>query len=123
MLESSHISSPVREKLFNGMTIIVEQVPVEAVSLHLWVNIGSAVEYDDTIEPKINEAVKGAIKKNLNNDKGFPDLFKDLGDKLDFDQSMRNFNINPNTQIPNDQDKFLNFLYGNLPSEKNVNVY
>ena len=75
------------------------------------------------IEPKINEAVKGAIKKNLNNDKGFPDLFKDLGDKLDFDQSMRNFNINPNTQIPNDQDKFLNFLYGNLPSEKNVNVY
>ena len=58
----------------------------------------SAVEYDDSIEPKINEAVKGAIK-NLNNDKGFPDLFKDLGDKLDLDQSMRNFNINPNTQI------------------------
>ncbi|HAE05174.1 MAG TPA: peptidase M16 [Richelia sp.] len=47
MLKSSHISSPVREKLFNGMTIIVEQVPVEVVSLHLWVNIGSAVEYDD----------------------------------------------------------------------------
>ena len=82
-----------------------------------------AVDYDYSIEPKINDAVKGAIKKTLNNDKSFPDLFKDLGDKLDFDQSMRNFNINPNTQIPNDQDKFLNFLYGNLPSDKNVNVH
>ena len=82
-----------------------------------------AVEYNNSIEPKINDAVKGAIKKTLNNDKSFPDLFKDLGDKLDFDQSMRNFNVNPNTQIPNDQDKFLNFLYGNLPSDKNVNVH
>ena len=47
MLQSSHMSSPVREKLPNGITIIVEQVPVEVVNLNLWVNIGSAVECDD----------------------------------------------------------------------------
>ena len=31
------------------------------------------------------------MSKTINNDKTFPDLFKDLGDKLDLDQSMRNF--------------------------------
>ena len=82
-----------------------------------------ALIYEETTEPKINEAAKHAIKKTLNNDKSFPDLFKDLGDKLDFDQSMRNFYITPNTQIPSDQGEYLNFLYGNLPSSKNVTVH
>jgi len=82
-----------------------------------------ALDHDIQSEPKINAAAKLAIKKNLNNDKGFPDLFRDLGDKLEFDQSMRSFYVNPNTQIPSDQDEYLKFLYGNLPSSKNVNVH
>ena len=45
-------------------------------------------------------------------------LFKDLGDELEFDRSMINFYTTPNTKIPNDQDKFAQFCYGNMPSCK-----
>ncbi|HEY9819338.1 MAG TPA: pitrilysin family protein, partial [Candidatus Sericytochromatia bacterium] len=34
-------------KLPNGLTIVVEQMPIEAVNLNVWINIGSAVESDD----------------------------------------------------------------------------
>jgi hypothetical protein len=115
----------MRSEIYEKMTPSIKNPLMNVLSSEYSTNPNRppALDYDNSVEPKINEAVKGAIKKNLNNDKSFPDLFKDLGDKLDFDQSMRNFNITPNTQIPNDQDKFLNFLYGNLPSEKNVNVH
>lgn len=43
-------------------------------------------------------------------------LFKDLGDNVDFHNSMIVFNSTPNTRIPNDQNAFANFLYGNMPS-------
>ena len=37
-------------------------------------------------------------------------LFKDLGDNFSFDQSMRTWYATPNTQVPNDQKKFAEFL-------------
>ncbi|MEA5582070.1 pitrilysin family protein [Nodularia harveyana UHCC-0300] len=40
------INAPTLHKLPNGLTIVAEQMPVEAVNLSLWVNIGSAVESD-----------------------------------------------------------------------------
>ena len=53
---------------------------------------------------------------------GEPDLekklFKDLGDEIEFDRSMHNFYTTPNTKIPNDQDKFAQFCYGDMPSCK-----
>ena len=45
-------------------------------------------------------------------------LFQDLGDSIAFKQSMRNFYSMPSTTIPNDQEKFANLLYGNMPSCK-----
>jgi predicted Zn-dependent peptidase len=33
-------------RLPNGLTIVAEQIPVEAVSLNIWLNVGSAVESD-----------------------------------------------------------------------------
>ena len=33
---------------------------------------------------------------------------------------MRNFYTMPNTQIPNNQKKFAEFCYGNMPSCKDV---
>ena len=52
----------------------------------------------------------------------FPDmkdkLFKDLGDSVDFHNSMIPFNSNPATQIPNDQNAFAKFCYGDMPSCK-----
>lgn len=52
----------------------------------------------------------------------FPDmkdkLFKDLGDSVEFHNSMIPFNSNPATQIPNDQNAFAKFCYGDMPSCK-----
>ncbi|MBD2346505.1 M16 family metallopeptidase [Anabaena subtropica] len=40
------LNSPKLHTLSNGLTIIVEQMPVEAVNLSLWLNVGSSVESD-----------------------------------------------------------------------------
>jgi zinc protease len=40
------INAPTLHKLPNGLTIVAEQMPVEAVNLSLWINVGSAVESD-----------------------------------------------------------------------------
>ncbi len=45
-------------------------------------------------------------------------LFKDLGEELSFEQSMRQYTSNPNTIIPNDRESFQNFLYGSMVSCK-----
>jgi hypothetical protein len=43
-------------------------------------------------------------------------LFGDLGEKFEFDQSMWHYYSTPNTKIPNDQGAFANYLYGDMPS-------
>ena len=43
-------------------------------------------------------------------------LFGDLGEKFEFDQSMWYYYSTPNTKIPNDQGAFANYLYGDMPS-------
>jgi zinc protease len=40
------LNAPTTHRLANGLTIIAEQIPVEAVNLNLWLNVGSAVESD-----------------------------------------------------------------------------
>lgn len=40
------LNVPTLRRLPNGLTIIAEQMPIEAVNLSLWVNVGSAVESD-----------------------------------------------------------------------------
>ncbi|MEH1767774.1 MAG: pitrilysin family protein [Nostoc sp.] len=40
------LNAPTLHQLPNGLTIIAEQMPVEAVNLNLWVKVGSAVEPD-----------------------------------------------------------------------------
>jgi hypothetical protein len=50
-------------------------------------------------------------------------LFKDLGEELVFEQSLRQFNSNPNTTIPNDQTAFADFCYGSMVSCKEGNMF
>ena len=45
-------------------------------------------------------------------------LFGDLKNDFEFDQSMWNFYSTANTKVTNDQGAFANFLYGNMPSAK-----
>ncbi|MEH2211348.1 M16 family metallopeptidase [Nostoc sp.] len=40
------LNAPTLHKLPNGLTIIAEQMPVEAVNLNLWIKVGSTVEPD-----------------------------------------------------------------------------
>ncbi|MCC5601457.1 M16 family metallopeptidase [Nostoc favosum] len=40
------LNTPTLHQLPNGLTIIAEQMPVEAVNLNLWIKVGSAVESD-----------------------------------------------------------------------------
>lgn len=69
----------------------------------------AAPSFTPVIETEINDSVK----ENLD-----PRLFKDLGDNIVFDQSMRNFHTMPNTTVMNDQKAFAEFCYGNMPSCK-----
>ena len=44
LLKLPRLNAPTLHQLPNGLTIIVEQMPIEAVNLSLWINVGSAVE-------------------------------------------------------------------------------
>jgi hypothetical protein len=43
-------------------------------------------------------------------------LYGDLGEQFEFDQSQWSFYSTPNTKVPNDQGAFANYLYGDMPS-------
>jgi len=64
--------------------------------------------HNDQIKKEVNEKAKS------NNDK----LYRNLGDNIIYENSMRNFHTMPNTKIPNDQKEFALFCYGNMPSCK-----
>ncbi|WP_026733941.1 M16 family metallopeptidase [Fischerella sp. PCC 9605] len=46
LLKFPRLNAPKLHQLPNGLTIIAEQMAVEAVNLNLWVNVGSAAEAD-----------------------------------------------------------------------------
>ena len=47
LIEKPLLNQPTIQKLANGLTIIAEQMPVEAVNLNVWLNVGSAKEADE----------------------------------------------------------------------------
>jgi len=64
-------------------------------------------------EPTVEKDINDKVKDNLD-----PRLFKDLGDNMVFEQSMRNFYTTANTDIVNNQRAFAEFCYGNNESCK-----
>lgn len=42
----SRLNSPTVHRLSNGLTIVAEQIPTEAVNLNVWLDVGSAIESD-----------------------------------------------------------------------------
>jgi zinc protease len=46
LLNTPKLNAPTIRQLHNGLTIIAEQMPVAAVNLNIWFNIGSVVETD-----------------------------------------------------------------------------
>lgn len=47
LLKSPPLNAPTVHHLPNGLTIVAEQMPIEAVNLSLWIGVGSAVESDE----------------------------------------------------------------------------
>ena len=76
----------------------------------------AAPSYNKSIEKNINKVSKhpSLSDKLTDNNK----LFRDLGDNLNFEHTMRNFHTMPNTKIPNEQRRFAEFCYGNMASCK-----
>ena len=82
--------------------------------------------------PTFSETTKTAILDNAKQlvadvNPGQPDivdkLFANLGDQLNFEQSMQQFVSNPSTTIPNDQTAFAEFCYGSMISCKEGNEF
>lgn len=46
LIRSPKLNAPTIHRLANGLTIIAEQIPVDAVNLNVWLDVGSAVESD-----------------------------------------------------------------------------
>ena len=67
-------------------------------------------------EKIINNKVKQQVSKHID-----PRIFQGLNDELDLEYSMRNFYTTANTTIPNDQEGFSQFLYGDMISSKEGN--
>ena len=80
-------------------------------------------KYDEDVEGKINDKVKEIIVNNNKDNKDIGNIFKNLSDTMEFEQSLRQFHINPSTTIPNDQGDFLKYCYNDLYSEKQVTLY
>lgn len=75
-------------------------------------NRGEALEYNVRTEKKImNE-----VKKGLD-----PRIYRGTNNEMDLEYSMRNFYTNPSTTVPNNQEEFSQFCYGDMISAKEGN--
>lgn len=72
----------------------------------------AAPSFDCNMQDKINAAAIQSTQQNL---------FKDLGDNLNFYNSMQRFYTTANTKIPNDQKAFAEFCYTNTAQCKDTN--
>ncbi len=90
----------------------------------------AAPAFNAEVEKKINNSTKDYVVDTTFSDESAKQkeyikrkLFSDLGDSYTFDYSMRNFYTNPNTTIPNDQEGFANFCFGDMISAKEGNEF
>jgi hypothetical protein len=76
----------------------------------------AAPAYNEAVEAEINKKTIDMVKDNFKDPNIDERLFKDLGDSFTFDQSMRTWYATANTQVPNDQQSFAEFCYGDMIS-------
>jgi len=108
VLKNDYYSSTKRNPMGNVLLTEISDTPLREAAPPSF----NPQVYDD-----ITKNTKRAVQmlnpgiKNTNKQ-----LFGDLGDKFNLDQSMIPFYSTPNTRVPNDQGAFADFLYGNMPS-------
>jgi len=81
----------------------------------------AAPAYNKKVGKEIDKTTQKMVEKKFGDKNIDERLFKDLADAFDFDNSMRTFYATANTKIPNDQDAFAEFCYGDMISCKEGN--
>ena len=79
----------------------------------------AAPSFDPSVKDDINKTVKRQtqmLHPDITNTS--KQLYGDLYDKFQLDNSLMRFYATPNTRVSNDQDAFAKFLYGTMPSGK-----
>ena len=77
-----------------------------------------APSFNPLVTEEINRSTKVMIEENFDDPDIDKKLFNDLGDNIEFEQSMRQFYSTPSTTIPNNQKDFAQFCYGDMVSCK-----
>jgi len=84
----------------------------------------AAPAYNSALEKEINEKTKEFVTNNFDDKTNIDErLFKDLGDNIMFDNSMRTWYSTANTTVPNDQKSFAEYCYGDMVSCKEGNEF
>ena len=85
----------------------------------------AAPTFNKSVEKEINSSVKEFVTNTtFGGDKDIEKkLFVDLGDEMQFDRSMLQFNATAGTTIPNDRGAFQEYLYGDMISGKEGNPF
>lgn len=83
----------------------------------------AAPSYNKKVGEEIDKKTQKFIESNFGDPNIDEKLFKDLADAYDFDNSMRTFYSTANTKIPNDQEAFAEFCYGDMISCKEGNGF
>jgi hypothetical protein len=64
--------------------------------------------------PETEKAIKDKVKENI----AIPAIYQGLKNEMTLDYSLRNFYTTASTTVPNDQEGFGEFCYGNMKSLK-----
>jgi len=79
--------------------------------------------FNPVVQNEIVKKAKQSVQKCNSTNPNFTDkLFSDVGEQLNFEQSLRHYGSNPSTTLPNDQQAFIDFCYGDLTSCKEGNL-
>ena len=83
----------------------------------------AAPAFNPIVKKEINDKTQEFVADNFGDPKIADKLFKDLGDSFTFDQSMRTWYATANTRVPNDQNAFAEYCYGDMVSCKEGNEF
>jgi len=81
-------------------------------------------KYDKEKETSINENAKNFILQENKDNSDIGNIFSNLGDMFEFENSLRPFYTNPVSTVDQGEYKdYLKFVFGTLPSDKPLQIY
>lgn len=114
-IEKPEYTEPTKENpLMNVQLTEINENPDRAAA---------APAFNDEVAKEINNKTQDFVVSQFDDDPKIRELlFKDIGDQVNFDNSMRNFYATASTTVPSDQQAFAEFCYGGMKSCKDGDV-